>query len=87
MSEPKEKIQIKYAEDYTFVIVPIPRIGPWGLIKGQSATGYGSKIPTDRMLIFNNDPLKRKRRVYAICFSNCASHYVIVKGEKLYLRD
>lgn len=48
-----------------------------------SATGYGSKIPTD-YTVFDG---KRNRRVYAICYSNCASHYVLVKGEQLFIQD
>jgi hypothetical protein len=29
----------------------------------------------------------RSYRVYAICFSNCASHYILRNGERLFLRD
>jgi len=49
----------------------------------RSATGYGSKIPTGWVCFSGS----RKRRVYAICYSNCASHYVLVKGEKVFVPD
>ncbi len=79
--------KIEYVEDYKVVINPIPRYGPWHLIKGQRPDGYGSKIPTDYMIVLNSDIRKVKRRVYAVCWSNCASFYVIIKGKDLYLRD
>jgi hypothetical protein len=50
----------------------------------QTATGYGSKLTTAYMLTAPGD---RPRRVYAICYSNVASYYVLVKCEVLYLRD
>ena len=49
----------------------------------RSVSGYGSKLPT-QFLVFDGRYL---RRVYAICWSNCASHYVIVKGERLFIQD
>jgi hypothetical protein len=50
---------------------------------GQGADGYGSKITTHRMLRFWGD--SRLRRVYATCYSNAASHWIIYKGERLYI--
>ncbi len=59
----------------------------WGTwYPGQSLEGYGAKIVTDYMVkvpALSNRPL----RVYATCFSNCASHWVLVKGEKYHLSD
>ena len=46
-----------------------------------TGTGYGSKIQTSWKYKHNN----RLYRVYAICFSNCASHYILSKGERIYL--
>ena len=43
-----------------------------------SASGYGSKIPCDTMVKY----LGHWRRVYAVCWSSCATHYINVKGEK-----
>lgn len=40
---------------------------------GQTRTGYGSKLPTEHMVHFEG----RWRRVYAICYSNAASHYIL----------
>ena len=50
----------------------------------QTASGYGSKLRTDRMIQFySGGPW---RRVYAICYSNCASCYVLVNGTRKFLR-
>lgn len=43
-----------------------------------TSTGYGSKIPTHFKLLFAG----RWRRVYAVCYSNVASYYVILDGVK-----
>lgn len=50
---------------------------------GQDEMGYGSKITTDLMLQFSDS--KRKYRVYATCFSNAASHWIMKGGERLHL--
>jgi len=47
--------------------------------KNPSRTGYGSKIPTQYRVFFNG----RWRRVYAICFSNVATHYIPDGKDKL----
>ena len=49
----------------------------------ETATGYGSKLTT----IYKVPYLGRLYRVYATCFSNCASHWILSKGEKLHVRD
>ena len=49
------------------------------------ASGYGRKIPT-RWLV-RIDGSDRFRRVYAICFSNCASHYITMKGKMYFIPD
>jgi hypothetical protein len=77
---------VKYLLDHyeaTFSRKPVKRYGMLQLAPGQSPSGYGRKISTDYMA----EVLGRKRRVYAICFSNAASHYVLVKGEAFYIRD
>lgn len=50
-----------------------------------SASGYGSKIPTRFMLSMPGE--KRKRRVYAVCYSNAASFYILLKGLKVFIHD
>ena len=45
--------------------------------------GYGEKIPCPYMIRFGT----RLYRVYAICWSNCASHYIQIKGLRYFLRD
>jgi len=47
----------------------------------QTTSGYGSKLNTGRMVHFE----RRWRRVYAICYSNCASHYFRFRGERIFL--
>jgi hypothetical protein len=47
--------------------------------------GYGRKLTTRYMLHVPGSP--RSYRVYAICFSNVASFYILRKGERLFLRD
>lgn len=50
----------------------------------QTASGYGSKLITQYKIKCADN---KTRRVYAICYSNAASLYIIVKGEKQFLRD
>jgi hypothetical protein len=55
---------------------------------GQTATGYGSKLPTRyRVRLASDDPTARLRRVYAMCYGNAASLYVLVKGEPVFIHD
>ena len=46
---------------------------------GRTTSGYGSKLPTRYMLYVGN----RWRRVYAICWSNASTCYIIIKGERI----
>ena len=46
---------------------------------GRTASGYGNRLATCHMLRIGN----RWRRVYAICYSNAATCYIIKKGEKV----
>jgi hypothetical protein len=56
---------------------------PWQLQGLQeTASGYGSKLTTQRMIYWAG----RWRRVYAMCYSNCATLYILVKGKQLILR-
>ena len=50
----------------------------------NSSTGYGSKIPTQYLLHCADG---YKRRVYARCYGNAASMYIVVQGKKFYLHD
>jgi hypothetical protein len=51
----------------------------------QTATGYGRKLTTEYMLRLPDSP--RAYRVYAICYSNCASFYILKSGKRLFLHD
>ena len=53
------------------------------VIPPAKGDGYGSKLLTP----YQVDNGKRKYRVYAICWSNAASHYVKVEGEVLFIQD
>jgi len=48
----------------------------------QTATGYGIKLVTQYTTKYQGV----KRRLYATCFSNAASYWVIVKGKKHFVR-
>ncbi len=72
-------MSVKYAEDYELINEP-PKF-PYG----QGVMGYGRKVTTDWMLKFKTE--KRKRRVYCTIFSNIGSCWVLVNGERLYLRE
>ena len=48
-----------------------------------TASGYSGKIPTRFMAMVNN----RAHRVYAGCYSNVASFYVLIKGQRVYVND
>jgi hypothetical protein len=49
----------------------------------QTASGYGKKLTTKYIVNFCG----KKHRVYAICFSNVACHYILCAGKPLYLRE
>lgn len=83
---PITETELKYAEKFTAKRKDIPRYGPWQLIRGQSASGYGSKIPNDYMIHFDGDPANRWYRVYTMIYSNSGTCYVIRKGEMLIVR-
>lgn len=57
----------------------------WHHIKNRSftASGYGRKIPTTRMVQLPGHP--RWYRVYCIIFSNAGSTYIIRKGERIWV--
>jgi hypothetical protein len=48
---------------------------------GQTVSGYGGKLPTAYRLTYYG----RNRRVYAMCYGNSASLYVIVGGDVAHL--
>ena len=75
-------MEIKYLEDdYTYVKKSKPL---WWQLKGltYTASGYGSKIPTDYMVYVNET--KRWYRVYCTIYSNSGSCWVTVKGQRYY---
>lgn len=49
----------------------------------NSATGYGSKIPTRYMIKFDN----RWRRVYCAIWSNVGTLYAFIDGEKITVQE
>jgi hypothetical protein len=50
---------------------------------GLNVDGYGRKIRTIWKVPFKG----RLYRVYATCFSNVSSHWILSKGEKLFIRN
>jgi hypothetical protein len=79
---------IEYADDvfgpYKLYDVPI-KTGPNGQRPGQDQMGYGARITSDIVLVFDRAP-KKKFRVYCTCWSNAASHWVMLDRRKLHLR-
>ena len=49
--------------------------------RSASRTGYGSKLPTQYLL----QVAKRWHRVYAICWSNGSTCYIVKGGEPHYI--
>jgi len=61
------------------------RVCPPPTAYGRCATGYGSRIATDFQVRVNSrGPW---RRVYATCWSNAASLWVSVNGQRFYFYD
>lgn len=48
----------------------------------QTATGYGSKLVTSKMIKLG----KKLYRVYCMIYGNSGSCYIIQKGQKIFLR-
>lgn len=51
---------------------------------GQTVSGYGRKLASRYMARIAGEP---ERRVYAICYSNAASHYVLRAGRMQFIPD
>lgn len=51
----------------------------------SSPSGYGRKIRTAYMLRLKSTG--RLHRVYAICYSNCASYYIRYLGRDVFVQD
>jgi hypothetical protein len=49
----------------------------------QTATGYGGKLTTSKMVKYNG----RWQRVYCMCYSNSGTCYILVKGKKIIVDD
>jgi hypothetical protein len=47
----------------------------------RSRTGYGSKLPTHHQLRVSS----RWHRVYAVCWSNAPTYYILKGGKPLYI--
>ena len=70
---------LSYKENADLVDAPL-----WWHQRGlsQTASGYGKALTT-RWKIKHGG---RLYRVYATCYSNCATHWFKVRGETIYLR-
>jgi len=73
---------IKYADNITerdFISCPL-----WWQLQGlqYTATGYGSKIPTEYKVKHNN----RLKRVYCCIYSNIGSLFIMQGKNRLYIR-
>ena len=52
----------------------------------QTASGYGSKLTTEHMVKVEGQR-DIWRRVYAICYSNAASFYILLGGKLVFVQD
>ena len=79
-------LQLIYREDAIYYLPDLffHRIETTELPNNNSVTGYGSKIPTQYLLHCSDN---YKRRVYARCYSNVSSLYIVVQGKEFYLHD
>jgi hypothetical protein len=48
---------------------------------GRDQYGYGRKIPLANMVVLTTG--QRRYRVYASCFSNCATLYIVQHGKRI----
>lgn len=85
-----QKVVVRYADEvvgsYTLYRREVAkRGGILQLAPGQGQDGYGRKITSDIVLRFGGEG--RAYRVYATCFSNAASLWIMYQGQKLHLRD
>lgn len=47
----------------------------------ETATGYGARLNSGYKVHYAG----KLRRVYAVCYSNCASYYVLIAGARVFL--
>jgi len=77
-------MDIKYLSDYyKFTVFEKPLYQHIHNLT-QTASGYGKKLTTRYMIRLRKNTI---RRVYATCFSNAASYWVMIEGTRYYLRD
>ena len=76
-------MSVQYLEDH-FIGYTV-EISPPKSLPRRRADGYGSKIVTSYMVNFKAP--KAKRRVYATCWSNVASYWILHNGGKYHLQS
>jgi hypothetical protein len=74
---------INYLEDY-FSHYTV-HIDPPKRLPRRTLSGYGAKIATSYVVRFAHTT--RKHRVYATCYSNQASFWVLIGGDKYHLQS
>lgn len=83
----RQRQRVDYVEDvgrYRLYRRPVKRKGPMQLAPGQRQDGYGGQIVTDYVLRMEGETASH--RVFSVCWSNAASHYVVVDGMKFFIR-
>lgn len=76
---------VRYLTDPHKVIEkPVKRYGILQQSRGQNQFGYGNKISTDYQVRIEGE--RNPYRVYAICWSNVVSHYIVRRGVTLFVR-
>ena len=72
-------MRVRYLKPEFMVATKLSQPKPWA---GKNQYGYGGKIPTGRMVKLSDGVW---RRVYAMCFSNVQSLYVLIDREEFFL--
>ena len=70
-------MSVKYTDPESVVEVKVTEFPR----SGQTASGYGRKIPTRHMVKVGT----RWHRVYVMCYGNAGSAYIVKGGETLFL--
>lgn len=61
------------------------RLPPYTRSLKTTGDGYGDKLPTEYQVQLNGSTVWRN--VWAVCWSNAASLYVITAGNRRYIRE
>lgn len=76
---------IQYAENFRWRVDPPPSTRRGCFPYGMNSSGYGRKIASQYKVQLAGE--KIWRRVFVTCYSNCASLWIEVRGEKFHFHE